>query len=566
MDIITIAQPFIVLAVVLLLAPPLGRYIVGVFFKKQTRMDQVFEPFENFLFRVVGVHAHENMGAKRYLANLFVTNAFMWGIGLLIFLNQGLLPLNPANIPNMPIDLAINTASSFITTTNWQNYAGETGMSYFSQMIGVTFLQFTAAATGMSIGIALMRGFSKKGIPGYRDFNGIGNFYFDFVRSITRVLIPLAFVFSVILLLGGVPQTLAGPVNYTTFQGETSILYRGPVASMEAIEHLGNNGGGFFGQNSANPYENPSPATNFVEMIMMLLISVAFVYAFGVMVGNKKEGWILIGALSVLLIAFLLIGIIAESSNPALIGVNQSLGNMEGKEVRFGTVGSASFGAITTATATGSVNSMHDSYMPLAGAVTFSLMFVNAVFGGVGCGLLNIMMFVILAVFISGLMVGRTPQYLGRKIESHEVTLTIWTFLIHPILIFTFTSLAIIFASNAAFNSGFQGFSEIAYAFTSCAANNGSAFAGFSGNTPFLNYTLAITMVIGRYITFILMLLVAEAFIHKKIVPHDLGTFRTDTWIFGAIFIGVLIIINLLTFFPMLIFGPIGEFLTRGVI
>jgi K+-transporting ATPase ATPase A chain len=529
-------------------------------------MDQVFEPFENFLFRVLGVNAHENMSAKRYLTNLFVTNAFMWGIFLLILLFQGVLPLNPANISNMPIDLAINTASSFITTTNWQNYAGETGMSYFSQMIGVTFLQFTAAATGMAIGIALMRGFSKKGMPGYRDFNGIGNFYFDFVRSITRILIPLAFVFSVVLMLGGVPQTLAGPVNYNTFQGDASVLYRGPVASMEAIKHLGCNGGGFFGQNSANPYENPSPATNFVEMLMMLLIPVAFVYAFGIAAGNTKEGLILIGVLSAVLIAFLLIGVVSESSNPALVGVNQSLGNMEGKEVRFGTVGSASFGAITTATATGSVNSMHDSYTPLTGAVCFSLMFVNAVFGGDGCGLINIIMFIILAVFISGLMVGRTPQYLGRKIESHEVKLTIWSFLIHPILIFTFTSLAIIFASNAALNSGFQGFSEIAYAFTSCAANNGSAFAGISANTPFLNYTLAITMVVGRYGTFILMLFVADAFMRKKIVPYDLGTFRTDTWLFGLIFIGVLIILNLLTFFPMLILGPLGEFLAKGVI
>jgi K+-transporting ATPase ATPase A chain len=566
MDAITLAQPFVVLAVVLLLARPLGRYIVGVYFKKQTRMDQVFEPIENLIFRVVGVHAQENMGAKRYLVNLLVTNAIMWGIFLLIMLGQGALPLNPANIPNMPIDLAINTASSFITTTNWQNYAGETSMSYLSQMIGVTFLNFTAAATGMAIAVALMRGFSKKGITGYRDFNGIGNFYFDFVRSITRVLIPLAFVFSIILLLGGVPQTLAGPVNYTTFQGDISILYRGPVASMEAIEHIGNNGGGFFGQNSANPYENPSPATNFVEMLTMLLISVSFIYAFGVVVGNTKEGWILIGALSALFIAFTLVAIIAESSNPALIGVNQSLGNLEGKEVRFGTVGSALFETITTATATGSVNSMHDSYTPVGGAVAFGLMFLNSVFGGAGCGLINIVMFVILAVFISGLMVGRTPQYLGRKIESYEIKLTVWSFLVHPILIFTFTSLAIIFASNAAFNPGFQGFSEIAYAFTSCAANNGSAFAGFAGNTPFLNYTLAITMVMGRYITFILMLLVAEAFMRKKIAPYDLGTFRTDTWLFGLIFVGVLVIINLLTFFPVLIFGPIGEFLSGGVI
>ena len=327
---------------------------------------------------------------------------------------------------------------------------------------------------------------------------------------------------------------------------------------------LGSNGGGYYGQNSANPYENPTPATNAVEILLMLLIASGFIYAYGTMVGNTKEGWVLICAVLVILSAALIINMVSESSNPALssLAVNQSAGNMEGKEVRFGDVSSAQFGAWTTAGAVGAVNSMHDSWGPWGGTSLQALMMLNCVFGGVGCGMINILIFVILSVFIVGLMVGRTPQYLGRKIEGYETKLTVFSFLIHPFLVFTFTTLGVIFAASQTLNPGFQGFAELAYAYLSAAANNGSAFAGLSVS-PFLNYSMAIVFAVGRYGTFILMLFVAEVFMHKKIVPYDLGTMRTDTWIFGAVFIGVVVILNLLTFFPLLIFGSLGEALAH---
>jgi K+-transporting ATPase ATPase A chain len=560
MDIQSIIQAFVIIVLAILLVRPTSSYLINVYFKKRTRLDTFFEPIEKLLFRAAGVDASENMSAIRYIFNLLFVNAIMFLFVILILLNQAYLPLNPSHAPNMNFDLAFNTATAFTTNTDWQNYVGETDISYLSQMIGTTFLMFTSAATGMSIGVAFIRGFaSREERVGYKEIKGIGNFYFDFVRSITRILIPICFVISIFLVLQGVPQTLEAPIKFTTFEGASSILYRGPVASLESIKHIGTNGGGFFTYSSATPFENPTPLTNIVEILSMLLIPMSFVYAFGVMVGNPKEGRVLIGSLVIILTTLLLIGVIAESSNPALVGVNQNIGNLEGKEVRFGTVGSVLFATVTAATATGSVNSMHDSYTSIGGFVPLSLMMLNTVFGGSGVGLINILIYVILAVFISGLMVGRTPQYLGRKIESREVKLTLLAFLIHPLLILAFTSTGILFATSSILNPGFHGFTEMLYAFTSAAANNGSAFAGLNANTPFLNYTLGATMVLGRYITMPLMLLVSDSFLHKKIVPYDVGTFRTDQWVFGLILIGVILILGALTFFPVLVMGPIGE-------
>lgn len=567
MDLISLVQVIVIFVIALLLIRPMGRYMVNVYFKERSRIDGIFTPVENAIFRVTGINPYENMSVKRYILNLFMLNALMFIFVLIILLNQGSLPLNPSHAPNMNLDSAFNTAAAFMTNTDWQNYAGETGVSYFSQMVCMTFLMFASAGVGMAIAGALIRGFaSREERPGFRRIEGVGNFYFDFVRSITRILIPICFLISIFFVLQGVPQTLGGPVTYKSFEGSADILYRGPVASLESIKHLGTNGGGFFGQNSAYPYENPTGLTNAIETLSMLLIPVSFIYAFGVMVGNSKEGWILIGSLSALFVVLLAIGIVAESSNPSLsrLGVDQSAGNLEGKEVRFGTIASMLFASTTAATATGSVNSMHDSYTAIGGFVPLFLMMLNCVFGGAGVGLLNILIYVILAVFISGLMVGRTPQYLGRKIESREVKLTLLSFLIHPLLILMFTALGITYAVSSIANPGFHGFTEMLYAYTSAAANNGSAFAGLQANTPFLNYTLGATMILGRFITMPLMLLVSESFLRKKVAPFDVGTFRTDQLTFGLIFIGVIIILGALTFFPVLVLGPIGEALVRG--
>ncbi|MGZ4865342.1 MAG: potassium-transporting ATPase subunit KdpA [Halobacteriota archaeon] len=560
MDVTSIVAVVVIIVIQILLIRPTGRYILLAYFKERSRLDSFFGYIERPIFRLLGVNPNEGMNAKRYLSNLLLTNAFMWVVVFFILLYQGSLPLNPNHVPGMSLDLAVNTASSFVTNTDWQFYAGETQASYLSQLV-LTFLMFTSAATGMAIGVAVIRGFaSKEPREGFRKIENAGNFYFDFVRSVTRILVPLAFIVSLFFVAQGIPQTLNGPVQYTTIENQSSTLYLGPVSSMESIKMIGSNGGGFFGQNSANPYENPTPLTNAVEILAMLLIASGFVYAYGVIVGNIKEGWVLIAALLVILSAALVINIISELSNPALssLAVNQSAGNMEGKEVRFGDISSAQFGTWTTAGAVGAVSGMHDSWGPWGGTSLQALMILNNVFGGLGCGMINILIFVILTVFISGLMVGRTPQYLGRKIEGYEVKLTVFAFLIHPLLVFSGTSLGVIFASGQTLNQGFQGFSELAYGYLSAAANNGSAFAGLSVS-PFLNYSMAVVFIIGRYGTFILMLFVSQAFMRKRIVPYDLGTFKTDTWVFGAIFIGVVVILSLLTFFPLLIFGSLGE-------
>ena len=561
MDLLDFIQAIVVLVVVLLLVRPVGRYLVTVFFKERSRLDSLFEPFERGIFWLLGVNPKDNMNVKRYIVNILLVNGLMASLVFVILLTQAYLPLNPNDAPNMAIDQAFNTAASFMTNTNWQSYTGETQLSYFSQMVCITFLMFTSAATGLAVGAAFIRGFaSREKRPGFREIAGMGNFYYDFVRSLTRVLIPFAFIMSIVLVAQGVPQTLAGPTVQHTVEGLNLTLFRGPVASLESIKHLGTNGGGFFAQNSAAPYENPTPVTDAIETGAMLLLPISLIYAFGIVVGNSREGWILVGSLLIIFIIMFSIAVAAESSNHALPpAVNQSSGNLEGKEVRFGIGPSALFTVTTASTGTGSVNSMLDSYTALGGLVPLSLLMLNSPFAGEGSGLLSILIYVILAVFIAGLMVGRTPQYLGRKIGSREVKYTLLAFLVHPILILGFAAAGITFAASSLGNSGFHGFTEMIYAYSSAAANNGSAFAGLQANTPFLNYTLGLTMLLGRYIVFPLMLLVSDSFMQKKITPYDVGTFRTDTWVFGLILIGVIVILGALTFFPVLVLGPLGE-------
>jgi K+-transporting ATPase ATPase A chain len=466
------------------------------------------------------------------------------------------LPLNPDGIDNMPAAQAFNTAISFITNTNWQSYSGENALSYLSQMLAITFPMFTSAATGFAAAVAFIRG-----LIGRQD--NLGNFYVDMVRSITRVFLPLSLIVALFLVFQGVPQTLQGAVDATTLEGAKQTITRGLVASLESIKHIGTNGGGWFGTNAAHPFENPTPLTNLVHIVCMMLLPTALVYAFGQMVKNKRQGWVVFAAMGSIFIAMLIIVFAAEYRGvPALdaLGVH---GNMEGKEVRFGLSESALFTAATTAATTGTVNNMHESLTPMGGFVALAQMMLNNVFGGKGVGLLNGLMYLILSVFICGLMVGRTPEFLGKKIEGKEVKLASIALLVHPILILVPTALALASpeAKASISNSGMHGFAEVLYAFTSGAANNGSAFAGLNANTNFYNIGIGLVMLLGRYISIIAMLAIAGSLATKRIVPVTTGTLRTDTPLFTGILIMIILVIGALTFFPALALGPIAEHL-----
>ena len=430
-----VLQIVVTLVIILLLVKPVGIYLVNVFDYEKTRLDRFFGPVERAIYRLIGVKENEPMGWKKYVLAILFCNFVMMMLMYGVFRLQKYLPLNPDGIDNMPPALAFNTAASFITNTNWQAYSGENGLSYLSQMVAITFPMFTSAATGFSLAIAFIRG-----LVGRKD--NLGNFYVDLVRSIIRVFLPLSLLVALFMVFQGSPQTLHGAVNAHTLEGATQTITRGPVASLESIKHLGTNGGGYFGTNSAHPFENPTPLTNFMEILCMMLLPTALVYAFGVMIRNKRQGWALFAAMGTMFLLFLVTVFFAEYyGTPALnaLGVH---GNMEGKEVRFGLSGSALFTAVTTAATTGSVNNMHDSLTPIGGLVPLAEMMLNNVFGGKGVGLLNGLLYVILTVFICGLMVGRTPEFLGKKIEGKEVKLASIALLIHPVIILVPTAIA----------------------------------------------------------------------------------------------------------------------------
>jgi K+-transporting ATPase ATPase A chain len=539
-----------------LLVKPVGTYLVKVFDYEKTSLDRFFGPVERLTYRIIGVKEKETMGWKKYVFALLLTNFIMMILMYAVFRTQKFLPLNPDKVPNMSPALAFNTAASFITNTNWQAYSGENSLSYLSQMIAITFPMFTSAATGFAVAIAFIRGLAARQ-------NNLGNFYVDLVRSITRVLLPLSFIVALFLVFQGVPETLHGAATATTLEGVKQTITRGPVASLESIKHLGTNGGGYFGTNSAHPFENPTPLTNLVEILCMLLLPTSLVYAFGVMIKNKRQGWTIFSAMGILFLAFLSVILFAEyHGTPALnaLGVH---GNMEGKEVRFGIPGSALFTAVTTAATTGSVNNMHESLTPIGALVPLGQMMLNNVFGGKGVGLLNGLLYVILTVFICGLMVGHTPEFLGKKIESKEIKLASISLLAHPVLILVPTAVALVTPAAIASisNSGYHGLSEVLYAFTSAAANNGSAFAGLDANTNFFNIALGIVILLGRYISIIAMLAIAGSFATKKVAEATTGTFRTDTPLFTGILIVIILVIGALTFFPALALGPIAEHL-----
>ncbi|PWI57549.1 potassium-transporting ATPase subunit KdpA [Sulfoacidibacillus thermotolerans] len=546
-----------IIAIILGLGIPFGGYLYRVFTGGHSRFEAVFAPFERLLYRLVGVNPSVQMDWKAYLRALMLVNFMMMIFAYLIFRLQGILPFNPDHIPGMSWDLAFNTAASFITNTNWQNYAGEQSMSYLGQMLAITYLQFTSAATGFVAAIAFLRGLVA------HKSESLGNFWVDLIKVHTRVLLPLAVVFAVVLVGLGVPQTLLGAQIAHTLQGSTQTISRGPVASLEAIKQLGTNGGGFFNANSAHPFEDPTALTSVLEMIAMGLIPTALLATFGKFIANRRQAVVLY----VLLTALLIIGAFIVYANE--VGgnplVHQALGlsgpNMEGKEWRFGPALSSAFVAMTTAFTTGAVNTMHDSLMPLSQLVPLLFMMFNLIFGGKGVGLLNILMFLLITVFLSGLMVGRTPEIFGKKIEAREMKLATVAMLVHPFLILVPTAIAVVTkaGTSSMLNPGLHGFTEVLYAFTSAAANNGSAFAGLNGNTVFYNLSLGIVMLLGRYVSIIAMFAIAGSLAKKAIIPQTSGTLRTDTFAFGSVFVAVFVIVGALTFFPALAIGPIGE-------
>ncbi|WP_416731089.1 potassium-transporting ATPase subunit KdpA [Fictibacillus sp. JL2B1089] len=555
-----VLQMAIVILLLLLIVKPLGSYIYHVFSNKSNKTDKVFAGIEKIIYSISGIKERPGMTWKKYTMSLLLTNIVLVAVGYVILRLQKWLPLNPSQIDNMESTLSFNTIVSFMTNTNLQHYSGETGLSYFSQMSVIMMMMFTSAVTGIIVAIAFIRGITSKGTT-------IGNFFEDFVKGHTRLLIPMAVVVTLVLVGLKVPQTLDGTIQITTLEGEKQEIATGPVASLVSIKHLGTNGGGFFGVNSAHPFENPSPLTNVIEILSMWCIPAALTYTYGRFAKNQKQGWVIFGAMAILFIAFLSLIYISESNgNPAMnaIGLSSEQGSMEGKEVRFGIAQSALFSTVTTAATTGTVNNMHDTLTPLGGITPLSLMMLNTVFGGDGVGLVNMLMYAIIGVFICGLMVGRTPEFLGRKIEPREMKLITIALLAHPLIILCPTALAFMteLGKGAISNPGFHGISQVLYEYTSAAANNGSGFEGLGDNTPFWNISTGLVMLLGRYVSIIALLAVAGSLVKKQPVPETIGTFRTDNILFVGILVGAVLIIGALTFLPVMALGPIAEYLS----
>jgi potassium-transporting ATPase potassium-binding subunit len=550
-----LGQIIIFIVALTVLTPFIGSYISRVFNGNRNSLTPIIGKMENYIYRLTKINPTEEMDWKTYTLALCIFNFLGFIILFLIQMFQSYLPLNPERLPNVSWDLALNTAISFMTNTNWQSYSGETTLSYFSQMVGLTVQNFLSAATGIAVMLALIRGLTHKST------RNIGNFWVDLVRSTIYVLIPLAIILSIVLVGQGVVQTFSSHVEVTTIEGAKQVIPLGPAASQIAIKQLGTNGGGFFGANSAHPFENPTPLSNFLEVIAILLLPSSLVYTYGKMIGSTRQGWTLWGSMMFLLIILLSISLWSEyHSNP----VSQTTAGMEGKETRFGVGNSVVWSVATTAASNGSVNAMHDSLTPISGLIAMlNIMLGEIIFGGVGAGMYGMIIFVILTVFIAGLMVGRTPEYLGKKIESFEIKMAVLAVLIPCVVILLFSAIGLspICLSPGSINMGPHGLSQILYAFTSAAGNNGSAFAGLNTNTVFYNIFLGIGMLAGRFGVIIPILAIAGKLSIKNIVPLSTGTFRTDTLLFAALLIGIILIVGALTFFPALSLGPIVEHL-----
>ncbi len=549
--------------VIVLLTKPIGVFMFRVFEADKQPLPRVIGPLERFLLRLCGVDGAREQSWTQYAAALLAFSAVSLLVTYLIERVQGRLPFNPQHFGGVEPALAFNTAASFTTNTNWQSYSGESTMSYFTQMAGLAWHNFTSAATGIGVALAVGRGLTRR--PGLDGAKTIGNFWVDLLRATIYVLLPACLVIALVLVSQGVIQNLSAYRGVTTIEGTKQLLALGPVASQEAIKMLGTNGGGFFNANSAHPFESPTPLTNLIEMLLIFAIPAALTYTYGRMARDQKQGWALMGAMSVLF--FMGVGACywAEAhTNAAMHGLatTQTAGNMEGKETRFGVANSALFAVVTTDASCGAVNAMHDSFTPLGGLVPLvNIELGEVIFGGVGAGLYGVLVFVVLTVFIAGLMVGRTPEYLGKKIEAKEMKLAMLYVLIFPLIILGFSAWAAVvgYGTSSLSNTGPHGISEMLYAFSSATGNNGSAFGGLNGNTPWWNVTLAFAMLGGRFLMIIPILGIAGSMLNKKTVVAGPGTFPTNGLLFVGLLIAVIIIVGALTFFPALALGPVVE-------
>ncbi len=545
--------------ITILLALPLGRYMAKVFSNEPTFLDPLFNSIERLFFKISGIDATQEQTWKQQMASMLTINLIWFLLGMVILMNQGWLPLNPDNNPSQSAHLAFNTTISFLVNCNLQHYSGESGLSYLGQLF-LMFLQFVSAATGIAAAVTLFYALRKG------SYETLGNFYNFFLKSSTRILLPICIIVATILLFNGTPMTMEGKGQMITMQGDTIQVSTGPVAAFVAIKHLGTNGGGFYGANSAHPLENPNYLTNMVEMVSQMLIPFAMIFALGYFLNRKKLAW---SIFAVMTIGFLLLAIPTiyneMNGNPSItkMGIDNSMGAMEGKEVRFGVPASAYWSIATTVISTGSVNSMHDSFMPLSGMNQMLAMMTNCFYGGCGVGLLNYFIFIILTVFISGLMVGRTPEFLGKKIEAREMKIAMIIALLHPFLILLGTTLSTAFPDFTAStlnNPRFHGFSEMLYEFTSSAANNGSGFEGLGDNTPWWNISTGFVLILSRFLPIIGPVAIAGILAQKKYIPESAGTLQTDTSTFALMTFAIIVLIAALSFFPALTLGPIAEY------
>jgi len=550
-------------AIIFAITKPLGSYMYRVFEGDQQPLPRLFGAIERLLYKLCGVDPKQHQDWKQYTLAMLMFSALTLLLTYGIERLQHVLPLNPQSFPPVAPDLAFNTAASFTTNTNWQAYTGESTMSYLTQMAGLAWHNFLSAAVGIGIALALARGITYRLRP--EASKTIGNFWCDLIRSIVYVLLPISIPVALVLVSQGVIQNFSSYVGVTTLEGAKQTMAMGPVASQEIIKELGTNGGGFFNANSAHPFESPTPLTNFIEMLLIFSIPAAMTYTYGRMARDQKQGWVLFAAMALIFVVGVWVAYYSEAQgNPLMraMAVDQGAGNWEGKETRFGIANSALFATITTATSCGAVNSMHDSFTALGGLVPLAnIQLGELVFGGVGAGLYAMLIYVILSVFIAGLMVGRTPEYLGKKIESREIKLSMLYVLIFPLLILYYAGWSLVAPYGVASlnNAGPHGLSEILYAYSSAAGNNGSAFAGLNANTPWYNWSLGLTMLAGRFLMIVPAMAVAGSLVGKKSVPESLGTFPTNGSIFVLLLVGVIIIVGALTFFPALALGSIVE-------
>ncbi|MBW4431267.1 MAG: potassium-transporting ATPase subunit A [Pelatocladus maniniholoensis HA4357-MV3] len=547
-------QIALTLLIVIVTTPLLGKYIARVFMGEKTLLDALMNPLEKVIYVFSGIRPQEEMTGWQYAKAVLYSN-FVTGILVyLILMLQGWLPLNPTNLDAPSWDLALHTAISFVTNTNQQHYSGETTFSYASQTFALGFLMFTSAATGLAVGIAFIRGLTGR---------SLGNFYSDLIKSITRILLPISVIGGLLLILAGVPETLAGSATVTTLEGTTQVIARGPVAHFEIIKELGENGGGFFGINSAHPYENPNGFTNLLETCIMIAIPASLIYTYGIFANNHKQAWLVFWMVFIIFVFLVGVAAVGEFQGNPLINplLGEQQPNLEGKEVRFGWAQTALWAVMTTATMCGAVNGMHDSLMPPGGFATLFNMFLQIIWGGQGTGTAYLFIYLILAVFLTGLMVGRTPEFLGRKIEKKEIVLASVVLLVHPFAILIPWAITFGFPDTLSgiSNPGFHGVSQVVYEYASAAANNGSGFEGLNDNTLWWNLTASVSILAGRYIAIIALLLLADNMSRKQPVPMTTGTLRTDTILFTGVTSGVILILGALTFFPTLVLGPIAE-------